>query len=270
MFNKKFIYVGLLLMILGIIGASFISADQPIIVKILDVKNVGDNLEVDASFFNQDGSPYTGNIALKSTAPPGFQPSAQSWGYTNEGYFNFTILNRQISDYDSITIFTEPCEQNNDTYFEDWISSLDNTTVDQAITNNSDGGVDVNVNISGISNDTTDIPIVVNTNNSESNNSSNINVPIVNGTGSIVVPIDNSNLDNGTSIQVIINGKSNGNFKDGFTGYKSSKSKPYIHIINNHLNSNSVGLLKTGNYIPGILVILMILVIIVTVSKRKD
>jgi hypothetical protein len=277
MFNKKFIFVGLIFLIVACLAVSFINADEPVTVTITDIRENGTDLIVDGTFYinNNSSTPYTGNVALYSTCPPGYQPGTVSWnwiGPTQSGNVSFVIKDRSIADYDSITIMTEPDTQFNDSWnaTNPWVSPLDNTTVNQSITNNSDGGIDLNVTVSNISNDT-DIPIVVVKNDSEGSNSTNISVPIVNGTGSIVIPINNSNLNNGTSIQVIVNGKSNGNFADGFTGYKSSKSKPYIHIINNrHSNNHSVGLLKTGNYIPGILVLLMILVIIVTLSKRKD
>lgn len=203
-------------------------------VVINSIENVGNNLEVNATFTYLNGAPYTGSVALKSTSPPGFSPSTQDWEYIpSNGLKTFLIQNRQLQDYDSITVYAEPLENNNASWYANssWDSPLDNTTVNQSINQSGDNTtVDVDVNSSAnssipiiiISNDTNST-IIINTDESGS------------GSGSITV----NNTDN---IQTVVPGKVTGGsakYPSSYTGYKSVKSP--VHNSNHNIKASESG-----------------------------
>jgi hypothetical protein len=212
-----------------------------------------------------NGTPYTGSVALKSTAPPGFQPSTQDWEYIGEtGLKSFVIQNRQLQDFDSITVYAEPAEQYNTTWLGNstWNSPLDNTTVNQTINetgNNTTVDVEVNSSVNSsipviiISNDTNST-IIVNTNSSGS------------GSGSITI--------NGTGdVQTIVHGVVTGgdpNNPSSYTGYKSVKSP--VHHSNKDLNGyqDGVSMLNCGFPLDGFLLLCCVAIVIILIIGKRD
>jgi hypothetical protein len=237
-----------------------------VIVKILSVENVGNNLEVNASFMYLNNSPYTGSVALKSTAPPGFQPSTQSWAYIpSDGLNSFVIQNRQLQDFDSITIYAEPAEQYNTTllFNSTWDSPLDNTTVNQTVNQSADNTtVDVEVNSSSnssipviiISNDTNST-IIINTNSSGS------------GSGSITI---NDSSDVQTVVPGVVTGGDPNN-PSSYTGYKSVKS-PVYHSDKalNGSNQDGVSMLNCGLPIDDFLLLCCVIIVFVLIIGRRE
>jgi hypothetical protein len=219
---------------------AFMVADDPVIVTITSIENVGNNLEVNATFKYLNDTPYTGSVALKSTAPPGFSPSTQDWEYIpSDGNKTFLILNRQLQDYDSITVYAEPWEQYNASWYgnDTWDSPLNNTTVNQSVDTDTNGSVVVNVNITNATDNST-VPVIVVTNSSDGGSTSdivNISTDLTgSGSGQIVIP----NLDNNTSydIQTIVNGSVTGGTSTdikSYTGYKSVKAPVHSKVKSN-------------------------------------
>jgi hypothetical protein len=230
------------------------SSDIPIDIKILSIENVGDNLEVNTSFIYSNGTPYTGSVALKSTAPPGFQPSTQDWEYIpSDGLKTFLIQNRQISDFDSITIYAEPAEQYNTSWYYNtiWNSPLDNTTVNQTI-NQGSNNTTIDVNINTTSNSS--IPVIIISNNT--NTSIIINTSST-GTGNSSITINDTD-----NIQTIINGKITSgtpNNPDSYKGYKSVKSPVYHNNKHNNVNNNTGVGMRNCNIDPVVLLIIMLI-----------
>jgi hypothetical protein len=236
-FNSKIVLLLLVGLFVGVSSLAFISsADQKVIVNITSIQNVGNNLEVNASFTYENGTHYVGSVALKSTAPPGYQPSTQDWEYIpDSGNKTFLIQNRGLQDYDSITVYAEPWEQYNASWYgnDTWGSPLDNTTVNQSISNNSNGSVDVNVDVNvtpnnNVTNTTNVTNVTVNvvvTNSTSVVNNNTIIIPITNGSGSGQITINN--LSNGDSVQTTVPGSFDNNSYDPYhpenpiTGYKS-------------------------------------------------
>jgi hypothetical protein len=241
------------------------SSETPIDIKILSIENLNGNLVINTSFnYAGNNTPYVGSIAIRGLDTSN-NPSTQSWGYTSDGLNTFTILNRQIQDFSELTVFAEPLEDNNLTYFSNttFVSPLNNTTVSQNITENGDNTT-VNVNVSNVT-ENSSIPVII-----ISNDTNSTVIISTDGNGSGLGSITINNTDN---IQTVVPGKITGGDPknpSSYTGFKTMKSSVYHNKAVNNGSNDGVGMRECGTPIDDFLLLIGIVIVLIIFGGRQD